>query len=876
MCKKELCMRKNIFKISAVLFFSILTSCTVNSYIRASTNVDSHNSDVTSSTENQFHSLSSQIQNGIIFFKIGDKEVEQAKKGDEVTLSLVLLKGYSLKTISASEGVNLITVEEGKTYSFTMIDDDVTITAETEKKNSHVIKSISLLGDEISDFVGVRKDDSFFDDDKLSFSFKGKPQSDYRIVINKLKTLIPEENNGLYTTSYTLDNSIDDLDIVVSIWNKESETGPTISFEANDKLFHIYGIENSKKYLAENKSLSFYIIGEKGIKLSGSYLTDGASGLPLNIGEDGKTTITGISSSAKTLTLKIEGKDVGSQNVIIKDEDKNKVSVEGKTDNVLVGDTLTLKVKSVDTTKKIIGVSVKDNKGENISSTFTPNDYRLVFTMPSSDVTLTFEFAEKKPLSFYKDDGILKNVRFEIGGKEVTEAFPTDSVDVFPELNSGYTLESLTYQDGKTVGSSGSGITKKYSFIVPKEGDVLIKAVAKKTYSVTIKDSGEKHYSISSFETYAEGEKVSFTLSPNEGYTISKVLMNDSPLTSTNGKDYSFVMPNKDVVLTIETQVAKTTIIKYSSSIVAGAKLEVFDSSNKKIYDRDKVIIGSELTIKVTLEDGYVLDSVKLSDGTTPTKVSNTKYTFIVPEVDSLSITIEVSPIKNPKLTIQDEKSLFNFEIKDLTKINEDPANSSKYTSSNWDIANAFDKIPSGHKVRVTASPKDKNQPYDWKKATVDISDETLDKTIQTGANYSGVDTVVDFIMPTTDLSLKFSVPNSETTEENKTYNLALSTGTMKDFKLNFDNSNKYEDITYAIPFKKGSTLYLFPDKTKITKDKYDTRKGWGNKWYFELVDGRGNSLGKVEWSSYDVDSLTIKMDFSSNIYLSFKNDKDF
>ena len=89
-------------------------------------------------TGKSFNITKSEMENGSVTVKVGDAEATKAKEGETVTLVVEPAEGYQLKELQAvylgMAILDLTEVTEGEEYTFTMPDNDVTVSAKFEKK----------------------------------------------------------------------------------------------------------------------------------------------------------------------------------------------------------------------------------------------------------------------------------------------------------------------------------------------------------------------------------------------------------------------------------------------------------------------------------------------------------------------------------------------------------------------------------------------------------------------------------------------------------------------------------------------------------------------------------------------------------------------
>lgn len=129
------------------------------------------------------------------------------------------------------------------------------------------------------------------------------------------------------------------------------------------------------------------------------------------------------------------------------------------------------------------------------------------------------------------------------------------------------------------------------------------------TYNVTIQES--EHGSVTAdVETIKEGENLTLTIAPDEGYVLDSLSINDAEVAV---EGLSYVVEN----VTSDITVSATFIRLYSVSIAASSNGSVTASASQ-------VVAGGSLTLTINPEDHYQLDKLYINDS--PVEVSGNTY----------------------------------------------------------------------------------------------------------------------------------------------------------------------------------------------------------------------------------------------------------
>ena len=191
----------------------------------------------------------------------------------------------------------------------------------------------------------------------------------------------------------------------------------------------------------------------------------------------------------------------------------------------------------------------------------------FTFTMPDEAVTLTPQI--KKLYAVNIAQGIT-------GGTvtpSMTEAANGDKVYLQVQAEDGYRLETLTVTDDITGQVRDVDAYDQHSFYM-YNSSVTVNATfvaATETYSVTVSETAGGTVTADR-DTYAQGDTVSLSLVPQEGYLLGQVVVTNVatgatiPVASHANNVKSFIMPNSNVTV---------TATFYKPAVITGIALEV-------------------------------------------------------------------------------------------------------------------------------------------------------------------------------------------------------------------------------------------------------------------------------------------------------------
>ncbi len=226
------------------------------------------------------------------------------------------------------------------------------------------------------------------------------------------------------------------------------------------------------------------------------------------------------------------------------------------------------------------------------------------FIMPAGNVTISVSYT----LASYT---ILANE--ECVGGSVSVVDPTSAtmgetitVTVAPE--DGYSVDSVyaIYKDDndeeKRITANPTGVENEYSFIMPA-GDVKIFAAFVEPKAITIVSSANGRVTADK-ETAFAGEKITLTITPNEGCKLLSIEVSDGTtieVTKVSETEYTFVMKKEEVTITPTFEKITYTITNNSPT-------------NGSFEVKETATYGETVTITVTPATGYELDQI-LVDG---------------------------------------------------------------------------------------------------------------------------------------------------------------------------------------------------------------------------------------------------------------------
>ena len=350
-----------------------------------------------------------------------------------------------------------------------------------------------------------------------------------------------------------------------------------------------------------------------------------ASGKSVTVTKSGDKYTFKIPASNVTVSAKIVGKNYAI----------TKGSVTGgKLDvasSAAYGSTVTV-TATPNTGWKLVDVTITSG-GQVVTATKNGNQY--TFTMPNGEVKVSATFQE---CVYTITSGTASNGTYTVSASSAKYG---TKININASPASGYQVASVTVKDasGNKIKVSGSGTA--YSFNMPDSNvtvSVSFQKIPANTYKVTV-ESGEGYEISPDKNSAAAGATVTLTVTANDGYTVTGVTVtsNGKNITvSGSGETYTFKMPAAGVTVSAECEK-----LSYSVSIEQPENATI-------TVDPENAAYGDTVTLTITPDEGYTVDSVKILDGEgneVGYTMSGEQYTFVMPASEvSVSVGMKEMP----------------------------------------------------------------------------------------------------------------------------------------------------------------------------------------------------------------------------------------
>ncbi len=740
------------------------------------------------------------VEGGQVKFLIGDSEVTKAKEGQNVKVQVLVDDGYKFVSFTSEDVVWTDVDTENFVYTFEMPGKEVNFDLVVEYiPKEYEVLSITELDVTWGDYT-LKVGEKYVEGSKVNFTFDAGKDSIYFVDINEeTYQAIYNKETGLYEVTFEMPSC--DIEVFVYKGTLESEAADaiTITYEENEN-YKIYGIRNGGKY-DKNGEVKVRIVPARGVRINKvSYDIDNGTSTGTMYGSSGLYNLSYLNVATAEFKIIIDAEYVGAYDITLTNTEG--VEVSGQLNGVLPGTSVSLTVSTSEDYQVASSNPLTyscDNEEESFYATYSSYNNKITFTMPKGNVTLTLNLIGKRSLSFEETEHI-SNVRFSNDQSDyeysrIDSAFEGDYVYVFFDIDEDYHVESIEI-DGVDPYDITSYDNNSYFRFEMVDQDVVVKFNVVKMITVSY---DTKKIEVTGLDDYLiPGEEYTFEVEALKGFK----LLGDPKLVDSEGNqvevekyedyygdvEYSFIAPDKDLTLQVETEAVATPTIHYDFYNLEGydsySTPYIQNKSNKRIYDGDQVTEGEILTIS-SFNASYIVYGYELEG------------VFLVFEDGSPEVEVELPAYTSYGIKFEAPGKDFTVEIR-IKKL--------EMTSINYEL-------PEGVEIDVSADYKtiiEENGTFNV------VKGETAKVTLSLDYSHSD-DYYIDLTkLKVTNLAGDNLLTIDETNTKVEEYSFEV---TMKeDVNISLGEINEY--AKYSVSVKEGSQ---FADSLSIRTNYYDS-----------------------------------------------------
>ncbi len=305
------------------------------------------------------------------------------------------------------------------------------------------------------------------------------------------------------------------------------------------------------------------------------------------------------------------------------------------------------------------GYRIKSVKVNNSTVSVSNNQYTISSINANTTVSVEFEAIPKTYTLSITASGYGAASYYGTTIRNKTREFTVnegESATVYFTPNDGYRIKSVKVNNS-TVTVSNNQYTIS-SINANTTVSVEFEAIPPTTYtlSITASGNGSASYSgttvrgkTSSF-TVNEGTSATITFSPDNGYRIKSVKVNNSTVTVTNNQ-YTISSINANTTVSVEFEAIPPTTYTLSITASGNGSASYSGTTVRGKTSSFTVNEGTSATITFSPDNGYRIKSVKVSSTDITSSVSNNQYT-ISNITQDISVEVEFEAIPPTTYTL--------------------------------------------------------------------------------------------------------------------------------------------------------------------------------------------------------------------------------
>ena len=548
--------------------------------------------------------------------------MNSATAGETVTITADADTGYEVNSVKVTCGSTPVFVtpgDDGK-YTFTMPVGDVTVNVTTKATLYPITVNDVPNGNATSNMDRAKKGEIVTITATAALGYA----VDSVKVTSEIGT-VSVADNGDGTYSFIMPAGAVTVDATTRVEAYPVTVNPVDN-----------GIADAVEQARMGETVTITAAADAGYEVTGVEVTSGTTPIAITDNGDGTYSFTmpagGVTVDVTTATKEYR---VHVENVVNGTATTNMTSAEaGNTVTITATAEEGYEVNTVSITCGTMPVPFVDN-----------GDGTYSFDMPVGDVTVNVT-TRAKPSSGSGFPIVVETVANGNATADMECAQRGETVTVTAHAYPGYEVkevQAVCESESVVVTPNGDGT---YSFTMPNGKVTVTVVTTAKKYPITVENVTNGSATASMSEAKA-GETVTIHASAEEGYEVTtvKVTCGTTPVLVTNNGNgtYSFIMP-----------VGAVTVTAATKAVPSGSDTEKYDITVNRVANGTattnvaRAEAGKTITITTTADTGYVVDTVKVTQGTTVVSVTdngNGTYSFVMPAgAVTVDVTTKVKP----------------------------------------------------------------------------------------------------------------------------------------------------------------------------------------------------------------------------------------
>ncbi|MCQ2204043.1 MAG: leucine-rich repeat protein [Bacteroidales bacterium] len=501
---------------------------------------------------------------------VGESKTDKANVGDDVTLVFKASKGYEYKSVSA-DGIEFTMTSNGA--KFKMPAKNVAGNVEFGKISYNV-----KVFDTTHGTVGAPSTATVGDIIELDM----QPEKGYAVSEIEVEAVENEDRTPVACAGGKFTMPAANVEVTVTF----AAVGYKITYAPAE-----HGSVTGAEAANYGQAVQITVTPDKGYKLDNITASAGS----IVAAEDGLSATLTMADEATTVTATFVAIDY---NITYNESAHGKISGKSTANN-----------------QEAVIVTVEPDEHYEIDALNTSNgDVKIsedkasaILTMDAADAVLTATFAKKQyPIQIY------------VTGKgtltpSVKTAGIDDQVEIVINPEPGYKLDGEVSVSGASWEPNGQNII----LTVEEENVVVSATFVESSYAISIE--GDEHCKVNAPSSAKYMEKIDITTTPDAGYEIAAITIDGLEMQLSEDGTYDYVMPNNDVVISVQTKA-----IEYS--IAVGAI-----ENGALTASKETAFVGEEIGVTYLPAEGFHLVNIYVNG---EVKALSDNGTFIMPAMD--------------------------------------------------------------------------------------------------------------------------------------------------------------------------------------------------------------------------------------------------